>query len=82
MLQETVMSIARCLVGLVIVASIGGCVSIRGGVGRVENDSRAIGAVEELALLRLAEKVEAAALSASSAFDLTSDALVSAEAEP
>lgn len=56
------MTIARCFTALLVAASIGGCASIGAGAGRVADESRSIGAEEDLALLRLAEKVEAAAL--------------------
>ena len=61
-IQETAMSIARCLTALVVAASIGGCASVGLGAGRVADETPSIDAQEELALLRLAEKVEAAAL--------------------
>jgi uncharacterized protein YceK len=56
------MSIARCVVALLVVALIGGCASVRVGASRAADETSSIGAQEELALLRLAEKVEAAGL--------------------
>jgi hypothetical protein len=57
------MSIARCLTAFLVVALIGGCASVGAGAGmRVAADPTAITAAEEIALLRLAEKVEAASL--------------------
>ena len=56
------MSIARCLTVLLVAASIGGCASIGTANGRGAEATGFAGADEELALLRLADKVEAAAL--------------------
>jgi hypothetical protein len=54
-------TIARCFAALVLVASIGGCASIGARTERVVDRASSVGASEELALLRLAEKVDAAA---------------------
>ena len=61
-IQETAMSIARCLIALFVVALIGGCASVGVGARPVAEETPSTGAQDELALLRLAEKVEAAAL--------------------
>ena len=61
-IQETAMSIARCLTALLVVALIGGCASVGMGAGREADETPSTGAQDELALLRLAEKVEAAGL--------------------
>jgi len=55
------MSIARCLAALALAAVLGGCASV---VGTVRSAGRAaqVVAEDEVALLRLAEKVEAASL--------------------
>ena len=55
------MSIARCLAALSLAAVIGGCASVAGG-SRSMGESARIVAADEVALLRLAEKVEAASL--------------------
>ena len=56
------MSIARCLIALFVVAFIGGCASVGIGARRAADETPSTGAQDQLALLRLAEKVEAAAL--------------------
>ena len=56
------MPIARCLVALLGVLSIVGCASIGRSVGRPDASRQTSSAEDELALLRLAERVEAAAL--------------------
>ncbi len=55
------MSITRCLAALSVAAVLGGCASIAGSV-RPAGQSTQIIAAEEVALLRLVEKVDAAAL--------------------
>jgi hypothetical protein len=62
--SETAMSIARCLFALVIAAVLGGCASVGAGAMHGADVSGPISAAEEVALLRLAEKVEAAAVAA------------------
>ena len=61
---ETVMSLARCVTALLVAAALGGCASLGAGAPRATPASESISAAEELALLRLAEKVERAALEA------------------
>jgi hypothetical protein len=58
------MSIARCLTALLVVAALGGCASIGVGATGAIRGSEPMSAAEELALLRLADKVERAALEA------------------
>ena len=55
------MSIARCLVALLGVVSIVGCARTGSGAMRTSADPLPTAAEEELALLKLAERVEAAA---------------------
>ena len=55
------MSIARCLAALSLAAVLGGCASVV-GASRSVGESAQVVAADEVALLRLAEKVEAASL--------------------
>ena len=55
------MMIRRSAIALLAAAVLGGCASIAAGSGSVADDPVRDQAAEELALLRLAEKVEAAA---------------------
>ena len=55
------MMIRRYGFALLAAAALGGCASIGAGNGRVVDGAAPDPAAEELALLRLAEKVEAAA---------------------
>ena len=55
------MSIARCLAALSLAAVLGGCASIAGGSHSAAASAQVV-AADEVALLRLAEKVEAASL--------------------
>ena len=56
------MSVARCLVVLLGVVSIVGCARIGASATRASSAPPPTAAEDELALLRLAERVEAAAL--------------------
>ena len=55
------MSIARCLAALSLAAVLGGCASVA-GAARSGHERAMLTAAEEIALLRLVEKVEAASL--------------------
>ena len=55
------MTIRRSAIALLAAAVLGGCASIAAGSGPMADDAAPDQAAEELALLRLAEKVDAAA---------------------
>lgn len=59
------MTIARCLAALLLAGSIGGCASVGARARPLAVESPSLGAEDDLALLRLVEYVEAAALARS-----------------